>query len=415
MSVTITLAGRYLLHLMASALNGTEARGLPAGCDWEDVYDLACANSITGLVWEAARGLPGMSDDLRERWERSSTMTMLRSLQLDAERELITSRLREMGLSYVVLKGAVLARRYPSPTMRSMADNDILYGYVGPCPDGGFVPRGDGPEGRARLRAEAAERVSQMMGELGYAVVEQGEDAADIHFAKAPCLNFELHHALMEERSPLYPYYENPWRLARRPDPSAPEPPDGTGEELAYSEEDQYVYLIAHAFKHVNRSGFGVRLLADVAVMLRTARTGFDWGYVAGELAALGIADFERLVRGLSDAVMGEGELDENGEEIVGRMIACGTYGSDEEKIKVEFGLERMRAEERGTTAHPRMSAVAQFLSPDAAGPDELRALARHRLLRPLYPLARVALFARNLLRRPGKQLRKLVLLVRGR
>lgn len=414
MAAASTLTDRYLLHLMVSALNGTEAQGLPAGCAWEDVYEAACMNSIPGLVWEAARGLPGMSDDLRERWQLSSTMTMLRSLQLDAERELIASRLREAGLSYVVLKGAVLAAKYPSPTMRSMADNDILYGYVDPSPGGGYVPRGADEREVSHLRSEAASVVTQIMGELGYVVVEQGEWAADIHFAKAPCLNFELHHALMETRSPLYAYYENPWRLARRAGQSAAAA-EGAGEELVFSDEDQYVYMIAHAFKHVNRSGFGVRLLADIAVTEGAAGEDFDWGYVSRELCELGIDDFERLMRGLTHAVMSEGELDENGAEIVRRMIACGTYGSEEEKIKVELGLERRRAEKSGTAAHPRLGTVAKMLTPDDNGPVELRAFTRHGPLRPLYPLARIALFAANALRRPGKQLRKLALLIRGR
>lgn len=38
--------------------------------------------------------------------------------------------MEEMKIAYWPIKGARIARYYPLPGMRFMADNDILYGFV---------------------------------------------------------------------------------------------------------------------------------------------------------------------------------------------------------------------------------------------------------------------------------------------
>lgn len=407
------LAERYLMHLMACALNGLQPDGLPLDCSWEDVFELACRNSISALTWAAAQKLDSVPEDLRSRWENSASMTMMRSIQLDAEREYITKLLREAGLSYLVLKGAVIARRYPDPYMRSMADNDILYGFVEPDPAGGYRLCGDTESERAQTRARGASIVREIMEGLGYVEVEQGEGACDIHFAKAPFLNFEMHHAMMEDDSPLHEYYANPWQRALRVDGTADS--DNGATEYVFSDEDQYIYLIAHAFKHVNRSGFGVRLLADIAVILHGSGDELDHDYISEQLQELGISDFEHLVRGLSDTIMNGDPLDKEGAEIAQRMVECGTYGSPEEGLKIKMNLDRMKAEHDGGASHPRLAVLKGYFSPDEYCPEELYFMRDHALLRPLFPVGRLAIYVANACRHPVNQARKLFTLIRGK
>lgn len=104
---------------------------------WPRVHAMAVRNSVEGLTWAGveALGLAGeLPEGLAGRWRDESLMTMWRRLQFDAERERVLAALKAAGFAVLPLKGAAMAHLYPDPSMRSMADNDILYGRVEPLP-----------------------------------------------------------------------------------------------------------------------------------------------------------------------------------------------------------------------------------------------------------------------------------------
>ena len=254
-------AERYLIHLVSCAFSGATARDLPDSCTWRSIFDLACQNSIPGLLYSSIKHVSSIPDDVASAWAASANMTMLRAVQFEAERAVVCELLARAGFGYVVIKGPVVAGAYDAMEQRSMADNDILYGIIEADPSSGEYRIAGMTERDRRCTIERSQvTVQKIMGELGYTVVEQLPDACDIHFAKPPFLSFELHHALMEIDSPFYSYYANPWRRARKTDGT---PGDVSG-EFHFSLEDHYVYLVTHAAKHFRRSGAGIRILADV-------------------------------------------------------------------------------------------------------------------------------------------------------
>ena len=272
---------RYLLHLFARALNGAAPRDIPADCAWETVYGLAAQNGVLGLVWEAAKHLDSSPNGRRSTWEQVASSVFIRNVQLDADRAEIVERLAERGVSYLVLKGAALLPHYPSLSMRSMSDNDVLFGYVEADSDGGYRVRGASEEERATSLEEAGHVVRAVMLDMGYTVLEHSGDVCDIQFSKAPYYRYEMHFALMERHRPYYFYFANPWKRAV---PVGVEEPE-KGREFRFSDEDQYVYMIVHAYKHENMGGEGIRILGDIAISLRAAGEGFDLAYVEEELS----------------------------------------------------------------------------------------------------------------------------------
>lgn len=401
---SISIANRYLLHLMGCALVDVNPRDLPGGIAWPTVYERAVENSVSGLAWGSVRHLGSLPDELRNTWEQSATMTLLRSVQFEAEREAVLNAMREAGLSYVLLKGAWLSALYPAPSMRSMFDNDILYGYVERVTGGGFRVCGKTDEARAASVERAKEAARACMSQLAYIETPETLDACDTHFFKPPFLNFELHHALMEKSTPLYDYYENPWLRAR------PREGDAPPCEMAFSVEDAYVYLIAHAYKHGRLKGMGVRIVADVAALLVRFENEIDFDYVNDELIKLHIDDFERPIRGLAHAMLHERPLTAREGDVLDAMIACGTYGSDERAV-----LRRMESSGNdGEVSRSRLTLLKWFLLPSDSAPSELEPFVRRPLLRPLFPFARIGLFLRKAALRPRDQLGKLIALLRG-
>ena len=133
--------------------------------------------------------------------------------------------------------------------MREVGDNDLLYGFVDADADGSLHGRSD-PDGSLLVRAQETAR--SVMDGLGYELVA-GPDRVHMEFCKDPGLSFELHHAPFDDLVPFRACYDDPWRLARvcrdaLDVASAADCPAGL--ELGLPPEDEYVYLMAHAYKH---------------------------------------------------------------------------------------------------------------------------------------------------------------------
>lgn len=400
-------AERYLVHLVSCAFSGATARDLPDNCTWRSIFDLACQNSIPGLLYSSVKHVSSIPDDVASAWAASANMTMLRAVQFEAERAVVCESLARAGFGYVVIKGPVVAGAYDAMEQRSMADNDILYGIIEADPSSGEYRVAGMTERDRRYTIERSQAtVQKIMGELGYTVVEQLPDACDIHFAKPPFLSFELHHALMEIDSPFYSYYANPWRRARKTG-AAPGVASG---EFHFSLEDHYVYLVTHAAKHFRRSGAGIRILADVIAYRRAYTHELDMEYVHRELAVLGLLDFECELWNLACEVVADGPFDEDAERALHYMIACGTYGTEDE----QFRLRLLRKSDEAKSGNMLFSEIRRFFSPEEACPRSLRPFAQRGLLRPLFPFARMVMFLSKAIAHPHEQLRKIRYLLFG-
>ncbi|MEI3308951.1 MAG: nucleotidyltransferase family protein [Eggerthella lenta] len=297
----------YLIHLMSCALNDVQPCSLPEGASWDEVYALAEFNSVEGLAWTSARRVRDVPADMLKEWGATADMTLYRCVSYGIEREAVLAALADRGLSWLPLKGALLVDLYPSPHMRSMADNDILYGFVEEDPAGGFRIAGATEADRERTTARAVRMAVEVMEARGYRTISK---TAGNHesFVKNPHFNFELHRRLVSPSSPQAAYYHNPWQRAVpvRLDSNAAEGEasdagrGGRGREYRFSDDDFYLHLVSHAFKHYDASGCGIRFLVDQLVFLRARGKGLDRSYLADELSKLGLRDFEQWTRRLS-------------------------------------------------------------------------------------------------------------------
>lgn len=331
-------AGLALAQLMRSGMLGAPLEGLPAlqdGATWENVRALAKHDSVEAIAWaglgEAARA--ALPEELRKSWGSAADLTLLRQLQFDVERERITAQMEADGLSWLPLKGVLIGAYYPQPGLRSMADNDILYGFVEPEPDGrGFRIKGATEAERAETVERGTEEIVRIMKGLGYRGEHVGASKDDC-FYKEPMFNFEMHRGLMDDMDEDIPafcaYYENPWLRARQ---------DGNEPlRFLFSPADEYLYFLGHAYKHFSRAGCGVRFIADEWVLLGHYGEALFGPYLEGELEKLGLAEFDRLVRDMAQTLFGgEGEvpkLTDDQQRLWLYLLGCGTYGTLENRV----------------------------------------------------------------------------------
>ena len=231
------------------------------------ICTLAARHSVIALV---AYSLEKIGKAPAKATERKN-MAIRRALLFDVERARILKTFESRGIRYLPLKGVLLKDFYPSLGLREMADNDILFD--------------------SQYRAE----VHDIMVESGYEAEQYDRFNHDV-YVKEPLFNFEMHVDLFaaHEAKQLYDYYKNLFDSGRL------RHLEGTEYGYKMSDEDFYIYLKLHEYKHYSHGGTGLRSLADTYVFLRDKGAQLDFDYIDRELSSLGVSEYEKTIRGLA-------------------------------------------------------------------------------------------------------------------
>ena len=392
----------YLSHLMACGLRDLTPKDPPVGINWQNLYELAGWNSITGLTWHAAQRCSSLPENIRDAWRRSALDTELRRIMYDAERGEITKALLNSGISVLPLKGASVASLYPAADMRSMADNDILYGYLELDDMESWRIKGRDSGEQRHSMIIARDNLTRIMAELGYK--PDGSEAFDIDewhevsFNKMPFFKFEMHHSLIGRKGLDKNFFSDPWRFAI-----------GNRDEidkgfiLSFPKEIEYIYLVIHAYKHATRSSAGIRFLADTQVYLDAWGPTMNWAMISSVLEELGIDRFEEQLKNLTTKVFSHEALTHNEQALLHRMVIGGTFGSETNAL--EMKLNRYGKKYR----HPRLRVVMDTLTPSPAQYDSfLKLIADNPKTRPLFPVIKSVWLAVGIARHPRIYLSKL-------
>lgn len=249
--------------------------------DLAKVYVRSKKQSLEAIAYMALESLLKSNESISipdpnqvlEKWKEAKNKAIARNLMMDAAREELFDDLEKQGIWHVALKGIVLCPMYPKYGMRQMSDNDILF-------DPAFQ-----------------QEVHDWFIEHGYEVESFQETHHDV-YQKRPVYNFEMHTALFREieEPQLTQYYYN---IKDRLVPQA-----GKSFEYVMTDEDFYLYFLAHAYKHYSYKGTGLRFLVDLYVY-HQAKGNLDWGYLNTELQKTGLFIFEQEARELSKKVFG--------------------------------------------------------------------------------------------------------------
>ena len=207
----------------------------------------------------------------------------------------ISAKLEENSIWYLPLKGAVLKNYYQKPGMREYSDYDILFDKT------------------------KSDKVKDIMLSLGFKM-EHDDTGHDIVFFKKPVLNFEMHtHLFGIGHEPIMNnYYDNIFDRLRK----------DSDNRFGYhmSNEDFYIYMMAHEFKHYSTNGTGLRSLIDTYVF--TSSVKMDYEYIENELVKLGIAEYEKQSNALSKKLFSGEPLNDEDKRMLEYIISSGTYGT---------------------------------------------------------------------------------------
>ncbi len=259
-------------------------------------------DALTGTVLKQA----GVS--LFPDWAQSIAKAVRKEILFDAERTKLFSFMEQNGIWYLPLKGIILKEYYPAVGMRQMSDQDILFDET------------------------YAQDVRQYMVSRGYKVESYGENHHDV-YEKNPVYNFELHRSLYtsSHKQVWAAYYKNIKEKLLLQDRVS------YGQQM--TDEDFYVFMVSHAYKHYDGQGTGIRTLLDFYVYLQ-AKTELDFSYIETECRKLEIDAFEKDSRVLCKKVFGEnavnaiGGLGDEERNMLSYYLGSGVYGSRQQMVK---------------------------------------------------------------------------------
>lgn len=252
-----------VIYLISCALSGERAEADLIVDEAEKILSFAKRHSLNAIVTSTLMPI-GLAtpEAITER-----NLAIRKIMLLDAEREEILRALREHQIKYMVLKGVIIKEMYSSIGDRQMADNDILFDE------------------------QYRKTVRDIMLARGYEI--ESYDMGDNHdvYLKAPVYNFEMHTHLFNSyhHSTFFNYFESAFSRARQ---------DGLAHYM--TDEDYYVYIKAHEYKHYSAGGTGIRSLVDTFVYLNAKKSLLNWEYIEAEVKKLGISEYEKATAKLA-------------------------------------------------------------------------------------------------------------------
>lgn len=214
--------------------------------DWDKIIEECNAHSIDGLLYPALKNSGDNIDNkIINKLKKITLISAIQQSKHIKDTEEILKLFNENNISVIVLKGLVIRYYYPKPDLRTMCDSDII------------------------IHKEDLPKVRKLLLNEGF---REEEDAGHhIAFLKRG-FNLEVHWTLANEtfRNGQKCFQEYIWNDARKIKV-------GRIDTLALSLEDQALHFCAHMASHMAISGFGVRQLADLVLLVEHEGKNINW------------------------------------------------------------------------------------------------------------------------------------------
>ena len=232
----MNLIQKQIIDLLNASIHNTVPRlDYSKDVDWDEVINEANAHSITGLIYPALKNIKdnNIDKDIIDKLKKITFYSAIRQSNHIKRTAEILKLFNENNIPVIVLKGLVVREYYPKPDLRTMCDSDVI------------------------IHKSDLERVRKLLLERGF---HEEEDAGHhIAFMKAD-FNLEIHWTLANEtfRKGQECFQEKIWDDAMKVKV-------GGVDTLSLSLEDLAI------------SGFGVRQLADLVLLVEHKGNEINW------------------------------------------------------------------------------------------------------------------------------------------
>ncbi len=295
-----------LLSILANRLHGCPMpNGWEAEIDKEKLFSLSEYHAVGGLV---ADFLLSSDIPLLPSFKEKLQKCLMRDVFIEAGQSAVAEKLSEVlsgeKITHMFLKGYVMRRFYPAPSMRTSCDLDVL------------------------ISPKDTESAKKALLKNGFTFLS--EEEKDLHFSYPPKVHIELHRALAEEVYKDGKVYFDDALLRGLP---------FEGFTRLQSDEDFYVYMIFHLAKHFILGGSGVRSILDIWLYRKNVR--MDEALLEASLEKIGLVSFEKSVVLLGKVWMREEKNIPLTESLTDFIMDAGTFGQQKTRVGLALGNQK--------------------------------------------------------------------------
>lgn len=257
---------RQFIQLFNNALKNTKTNQKSA-FDWEKIYEDAKAHKVQGLIYTAISEemLETMDKDLLKRWKVDTFNTGISQIIHIKQIERILALINKAQIPVVVLKGLVVREYYHRPELRTMCDADIL------------------------VKESDLDKVRELLLNEGY---EEGESTeAHLVFYHSSHMPVEVHWTLADGRffRGNTSFEKNLWENTQTVKV-------GEVSVLSLGDEDLSLHLCVHMATHIISSGFGIRQIADLALLVDKIGEQINWNHFINKTKECGVEKFTIVI-----------------------------------------------------------------------------------------------------------------------
>lgn len=264
-------AQKQFIDILSAGIRGKSADKVYDNVEWDEVIDLADKHKVDGIIYLALRKSKLISNIGEEKislLKQKAAITGITQSRHISGLSTVLNKINERNIPVIVLKGLVVREFYPQPDQRSMNDADIL------------VHEGD------------VEKVKQLLIDMGYVYLEDHKASHHIALVHHKYPFIELHWNLFKRdgfSNELEHYERLIWRRAIKVNV-------GEAEVLSLSYEDLALHLCMHMAAHLAATGFGVRQLCDLVLLVEHNGDEIDWNSFIMKARMYGFEKFGKII-----------------------------------------------------------------------------------------------------------------------
>lgn len=253
---------------------------------WKKIYDLAVAQEVQVFLYEATKNI-NIPDKAKNNFMSVHNRAVRKEAIMHLEVSKYFDELDKEKVTYLPIKGWNIKKLYDKPYLRTMTDVDVI------------------------IRDDGFDKACDIAKACGFHLEVEGENHHV--FVKKPVTELEVHHQLFSKRSVLHQWGKDV--LKKR-------------EDFTMSDEDTYIYLIAHMAKHFTGNGAGMRNVIDCYLANEHYKFDADKrSYIENELKGIELDVFEKRIRQLGKVWFDNLEYDDASITLTEYILDGGLYG----------------------------------------------------------------------------------------
>ena len=238
--------------------------------DSEELLFLSSENTVSAIVYTSLKDFENAPEELMEKLKREFSRNALKMAKYDTAQGKVVEKLNECSFPYAIVKGKTIAKYYPSAELRNMSDIDVL------------VSPEDYEEAKKVMFTFCEEKPGQIGNEFEFSFFLNG-------------ITIELQNNLAYGKNLSGKYDYDKYFL----DLINHRTKDGDVCEL--EPKYSFIYNIYHMAHHFYYAGCGVRMVLDIAVLIKELRDILDWEDILSTLKEIELLEFATNIFSIID------------------------------------------------------------------------------------------------------------------